>query len=126
MRNSSQHFVYHSNYFLPVPLERELVPPLPMTSTQEPTLLKILASPIVAVYHRTPRIEPFNDTWSLVRVPSSAFQKALNPFYGSGIVLLAGVPLTDKSLFPLGFPANAHWVLVSAGRETIAECLLFR
>ena len=72
---------------------------------------------LVAAYHPTLRTDSFNNTWFLVPVPGTAVQKALNANYGPGVVLLAEVPSPDRSLFPGGFSANDHPVLVNAGRK---------
>lgn len=52
----------------------------------------------------------------LIPVPKTAAQKALDSNYGRDVVLLAAVPICDKSLFPHGFPKDKHPVLVNAGR----------
>jgi hypothetical protein len=75
------------------------------------------AQNLVSVYHPTPQTESYYDIWFLVPVQSTAVQKVLNAFYGSGTILLADMPSSDKSLFPRGLLANERPVLVSAGCE---------
>ena len=56
-------------------------------------------------------------------MPSTAVQNALDTIYGKNVltgvsnVQLASVPTEDTSLFPNGFPANYHPVLVSSGYD---------
>lgn len=72
---------------------------------------------LVAAYNQNLRTQSINSTWFLVPVPKVATQDALNANYGPGVVVLADVPSSDKSLFPNGFSEASHPVLVTAGCE---------
>ncbi|KAI5360452.1 hypothetical protein Slin14017_G086270 [Septoria linicola] len=69
----------------------------------------------VAAFNPNLRTMSSNSTWFIVPVPKAAAQSAIDFTYpGYGLSLL-NVP-NDPSLFPQGFPAGMHPVLVISGR----------
>ena len=69
----------------------------------------------VAVYNPNLRTMSSNTTWFIVPVPKAAAQNAVDSsFPGYGLKLL-DVP-NDPNVFPEGFPAGFHPVMVSSGR----------
>ncbi|EME88446.1 uncharacterized protein MYCFIDRAFT_88919 [Pseudocercospora fijiensis CIRAD86] len=70
----------------------------------------------VAAYNPNIRTMTANQTWFVVPAPNAAVQKAVDESNPTAGLKLLPVP-NDQSLFPQGFPAGMHPVLVSNGRN---------
>ena len=55
------------------------------------------------------RTSSMNGTWVIIPIDTAAVQKVTQPY------LLLPVPANDRTLFPQGFPAGKHPVVVSSG-----------
>ncbi|KAL8995264.1 MAG: hypothetical protein Q9169_004970 [Polycauliona sp. 2 TL-2023] len=65
----------------------------------------------LAQYNPAMRTTCYNATWFIIPVPKADVQ-SLVPLYP-----LLTPPFTDRTLFPTGFPANAHPVVVNTGYQ---------
>ncbi|KAK4619360.1 hypothetical protein CLAFUW4_10835 [Fulvia fulva] len=68
----------------------------------------------VSVYNPNIRTMSTNSTWFIVPVPKAAVQSAVKAAFPLQALTLLDVP-SDPTLFPNGFPAGQHPVMVSIG-----------
>ncbi|KAI4146539.1 MAG: hypothetical protein L6R39_003430 [Caloplaca ligustica] len=77
--------------------------------------LHALANPAcpntLAFYNPNIRSTCYNATWFILPVPKSSVQALVQPYS------LITPPFSDATLFPKGFPANSHPVLVATGYQ---------
>ncbi|KAL8669186.1 MAG: hypothetical protein Q9168_006210 [Polycauliona sp. 1 TL-2023] len=66
---------------------------------------------LLAFYNPNLRTTCYNATWFIVPVPKASVQ-SLVPLYP-----LLTPPFADKTIFPTGFPANTHPVIVNTGYQ---------
>ncbi|EME41159.1 hypothetical protein DOTSEDRAFT_73553 [Dothistroma septosporum NZE10] len=69
----------------------------------------------VAVYNPNVRTLTSNNTWFIVPIPKAAVLSAIKEKYPLQTLTLLDVPTSDETLFPNGFPAGQHPVMVNIG-----------